>query len=80
MPLRRDEGYIVHVAPDHPFIYEQKGHFFWPDGCEIPFETVAKILDYNLDFCRRYGVKFNEAKHRRVWTIEELKKMRRPEE
>ena len=64
MPFCPDEPYSVHISPLHPPIYEQKGHFFWADGMEIPLEKVKKILDYNPDFCRRYNVKLNEKKHR----------------
>lgn len=77
MPFRVNEPYEVHMAPWHPPIFEQGGHFFYPDGCEIPFEVVKKILDYNEIFCRRYKVPLNIAKHRLELKQRELEKMGR---
>lgn len=65
MPLRWNEPYRIHLSPYHPPIIEQGGHYFYPDGCEIPLSVVAKMLDYNREFCERHGVPWNEEKWRK---------------
>jgi hypothetical protein len=68
MPFHPDEPFNVHMAPHHPPIYEQGGHFFYPDGSEIPKEVVVKLLDYHPEICKRFGIPLNEQ--RRVWMQE----------
>jgi hypothetical protein len=62
MPFHPDEPYRVHMAPHHPQIYEQGGHFFYPDGSEIPLEVAKRLLDYNPELCKRWGIPVNYAK------------------
>lgn len=63
MPFRKNEPYTVHIHPFHPPIYEQGGHFFWEDGCEIPKERIKELLNYNPEICKRFGIPLNRHKH-----------------
>ena len=62
MPFRKNEPFRVHMAPHHPPIYEQGGHFFYPDGCEVPLEVAKRLLDYNPELCKRWGIPVNHQK------------------
>jgi len=68
VPFHPKEPYNVHMAPHHPPIYEQGGHFFYPDGCEVPLEVAKRLLDYNPELCKRWGIPVNYTKW--VWMEE----------
>jgi len=69
LPFQRHEPYNVYMAPHHPPIYEQGGHFFYPDGCEIPLEVAQRLLDYVPHLCKQWGIPVNQ---RRLVMMEEI--------
>jgi hypothetical protein len=64
MPFHKDKPYRLYLAPFHPPIYEQAGHFFYPDGSEVPTEVAKRILDYVDELCAKWGIPVNEHKKR----------------